>query len=113
MKRKQKQTGVRLTPSNHKKLQELKEQRQQSYNTILNTLISEYGEAAAPPPGNASGFYTHFISTLEAYLFDGVERGIMEEETRQAAADFYEALVKELAKHTKAKAIIERMAIYN
>lgn len=114
MKRKQKQTGVRLTPSNHKKLEGLKEESGQSYNTLLNQMIAQYGEvAAAPPKGNASGFYTHFISVLEAYLFDGVERGIMEEETRQAAADFYEALVKELAKHTKAKAIIERMAIYN
>ncbi len=114
MERKPKHTGVRLTPTNHKKLEGLKRERGQSYNTLLNQMIADYGEAAAAPPkGNSSAFYTYFIATLEAYLFDGVERGIMEQETREAAADFYEALVKELAKHTKAKAIMERMAIQN
>jgi hypothetical protein len=108
-----KQTAIRLAPDNLEKLEAIKAKRGETYNTIINSIIRQHGQQIPSNEGGPAAFYTGFLSVLEAYLFTGVERGIMEQSTRQHAADFYEAIVKELAKHTKAKAIIDKMAVNN
>jgi hypothetical protein len=110
-----KQTVIYLSVDNAAKLEALRKREQKTKSAVVNDLIEaaetrQHGTPAAP---TAVGLYTGFLSTLEAYLFECVERDIIDTDTRHAAAAFYEQIVKELGRHAHAEAVMARMAVNN